>query len=74
MRRTIKGGGRACSSAGEERWRIGVMFSSTVSTSWMTEEEPELVVLFFDRSGDCLFSKEVESCEVFSVGSKKSIM
>ena len=50
------------------------MFSSTVSTSWMTEEEPELMVLFFDRSGDCLFSKEVESWEVFSVGSKKSIM
>ena len=74
MRRTIKGGGRTCSSAGEERWRIGVMFSSTVSTSWMTEEEPELMVLFFDRSGGCLFSKEVESWEVFSVGSKKSIM
>ena len=53
MRRRIKGGGRTCSSTEEERSRMEVMFSLAVSASWMKEEESELMVVFFDRTGDC---------------------
>ena len=33
-----------------------VMFSLTVSASWMKEEESELMVVFFDRTGTVINS------------------
>ena len=47
MRRTIKGGGATSSPTEEERFRMEVMFSLTVSTSWMKEEDAGSWEVFF---------------------------
>ena len=58
MRRTIKGGGVTSSPTEEEGFRLVVMFSLTVSSSWMREGDGRSWEVFFAWS-KCLIMKSI---------------